>query len=272
MKNEVFNGSRFWNYFKYDFTQMWRNHVKASIGIGLSGLILYVISVGFNLIFGGGWDGPNLGIRFGVFILAFTALELYQTRTYGYLTDKRKGSAWLMLPASTFEKWLSMVLMTIIVLPLLFVGVYLLSDLLVASLDPTVGHSMLHSIGSGFRDLSGEIINVNGDYNTNWSVWAFVPVFFVGICTNFLFFLLCGLIFKKNKILGGFVIIFLLSSLFSIVFSLIGINTNIEIEANDFAEAEVYIRQVLNTVTWVSALMAAGLAGGIYWRLKTLKH
>lgn len=272
MKSEFFSGQRFWSYFKYDFTQMWRNHVKASIGIGLSGLILYVVSVGFNLLFGGGWDGPNLGIRYGVFILAFTALELYQTRTYGYLTDKRKGSAWLMLPASTFEKWLSMVLMTIIVLPLLFLGVYLLSDLVIASLDPTVGNSILHSAGTGFRDLTSELSDVNLDYNTNWSVWAFVPVFFAGVCANFLFFLLCGLVFKKNKILGGFVIIFLLSSLFSVVFSLIGINTHVNIEVNDFAEAEVYIRQIIHTVTWVSVLIAAGLAGGIYWRLKTIKH
>ena len=145
MKSEVFNGQRFWSYFKYDFTQMWRNHVKAAIGIGLSGLILYVITVGFNLIFGNGWQGPGLAARLVVFIVAFTALELYQTRTYGYLTDKRKGSAWLMNPASTFEKWLSMMLMTILVLPFLFLGVYFVSDLLVAAFDPTTGESILHS-------------------------------------------------------------------------------------------------------------------------------
>ena len=272
MKSEVFSSSRFWNYFKYDFTQMWRNHMKAAIGIGLSGLILYVITVAFNLIFNGSWNGPSLGARLLVLIVAFSALELYQTRTYGYLTDKRKGSAWLMNPASTFENWLSMILMTIIVLPVLFMGVYFVSDVLVASLDPTVGHSIAHTIGTGFRDVSSELVNVNGDYDTSWDIWAFVPAVIIGICTNFLFFLLCGLVFKKNKILGGFVIIFLLSSLFSVVFSLIGINTNINIEADSFAEAEVYIRQVLNITTWVSALIGAGLAGGIYWRLKTLKH
>ncbi len=272
MKSEVFNGQRFWNYFKYDFTQMWRNHVKAAIGIGLSGLILYIITVGFNLIFGNGWQGPGLAARFVVYFVAFTALELYQTRTYGYLTDKRKGSAWLMVPASTFEKWLSMVLMTILILPLLFVGVYFVADLLVASVDTTVGVSMLHSVGNGFRELASQIADVNVDYATNWNLWAFVPAFIVGVAANFLFFLLCGLIFKKNKILAGFVIIFLLSTLFSIVFSFLGINTQYHVEVNDFAEAEVYIRQVLRITTWASAAIAAGLAGGIYWRLKTLKH
>ena len=272
MKSEFFNGQRFWSYFKYDFTQMWRNHVKAAIGIGLSGLILYVVAVGFNLLFGDGWDGPNLSARFTVFMVAFTALELYQTRTYGYLTDKRKGSAWLMNPASTFEKWLSMIIMTIIIIPLLFFGVYFVSDLLIASLDPTVGHSMLHSIGDGFRDLSSELSHVNVDYATNWNIWAFVPCLIAGFCANYLFFLLCGIIFKKNKILGAFVVIFVLSALLSVGLSLLDINTTVHVDVDSFSEAEVYIRQVLNSVTWVSVLLAAGLAGGIYWRLKTLKH
>ena len=271
MKSEVFNGQRFWSYFKYDFTQMWRNHVKAAIGIGLSGLILYIITVVFNLIFSGSWSGPGITARFIVYFVAFTALELYQTRTYGYLTDRRKGSAWLMIPASTFEKWLSMILMTIIVLPVLFLAVYLFSDLLVASLDPTVGNSMLHSFGNGFRDLSSEIMDVNADYETNWNLWAFIPTFVAGIATNFLFFLLCGLIFKKNKILGGFVIIFLLSTIFSVAATMLHFQSE-TINVESFAEAETYIRQVFHIVTWVSIAIAAGLAGGIFWRLKTLKH
>ena len=41
MKSETFNGSRFWNYFKYDLIQMWRNHMKAALGISLAGLVLY---------------------------------------------------------------------------------------------------------------------------------------------------------------------------------------------------------------------------------------
>ena len=106
MTNEIFQGQRFWTYFKYDFIQMWRNHVKAAVGIGLAGLIAYFVVVLFNLTFNGTWQGPGIGGRFVVFVLAATALELYYTRIYGYLTEKRKGSAWLMLPASTFEKCL----------------------------------------------------------------------------------------------------------------------------------------------------------------------
>lgn len=271
MKNEFFNGSRFWNYFKYDATQMARNHMRAAIGIGLSGLILYVIAVGFGLIFDGGqWSGPGIKSRFLIFYVAGIALQLYQTRTYGYLTDKRKGSAWLMLPASTFEKWLSMILMTLIVIPILFLVVYLSTDALVAALDPTVGTSLLHSIGNGMRDVADEFVTINGEYNTTWSIGFFLPSLIAGFCFNYLFFLLCGLLFKKHKILGAFAIIFVASSLLSIVASMLDINTSVEV--NDFADAELQIRHIMNTVTWVAALLAAGVAGGIFWRLKTLKH
>ena len=94
MKSEVFNGSRFWTYFKYDFTQMWRNHVKASILIGFSGLILYILGIAFNAVFRNVWEAPTFVARTIVFMLAVFALELYQTRTYGYLTNRKKGAAW----------------------------------------------------------------------------------------------------------------------------------------------------------------------------------
>ena len=271
MKSEVFNGQRFWSYFKYDFVQMWRNNMKASVGIGLSGLIAYIVVVAFSLIFGAGWNGPGVVARFVVFMLASAALELYQTRTYGYLTDRRKGSAWLMNPASSFEKWLSMIIMTIIVIPVAFLSVYLLTALVVASLDPTTGSSMLHSIGGGFREITEELAKVNAEYSTTWSPWAFVPAALMGCACNFMYFLLCGICFKRYKILYGLVITFLISFLFSILLSQFGMQyINMEIE--EFADAEQYIRSVFNISMWVSFIMTIGIAAGIFYRIKTIKH
>lgn len=270
MKSEVFNGQRFWSYFKYDIVQMWRNHVKAAVGIGLAGLIFYFLCIFFGLILGDGWDGPNIATRFIVFFIAFTILELYQTRTYGYLTDRRKGSAWLMVPASTFEKWLSMILMTLIVIPVVFLFVFFGVDTILSLADPTVGQSMLASIAGGMTDVIDKILEINGEYDTTWSLWAFATPLFLGFCCNFLFFLLCGLIFKKNKILGGFVIILILSILLSLVSSTMYYKETIEYE--DFAQAEAAIRSMVHVFNWAIAFITAGLAGGVFWRLKTLKH
>jgi hypothetical protein len=271
MKSEVFNGQRFWSYFKYDFVQMWRNNMKASVGIGLSGLILYMVVVIFSLIFGGGWQGPGVIPRFMVFILASAALELYQTRTYGYLTERRKGSAWLMNPASSFEKWLSMIIMTIIVIPIAFLVVYLFTDLIVTSLDPTTGSSMLHTIGGGFREITDELVKVNAEYSTTWSPWAFVPAVLMGCACNFMYFLLCGISFKRYKILYGLVISFVAGLVLSIILSQFGIQY-INMEIQEFSDAEQYIRSVFNISMWATIVITIGLAAGIYYRIKTIKH
>ena len=44
------------------------------------------------------------------------------------------------------------------------------------------------------------------------------------------------------------------------------------VEYEDFAEAESAIRGMVYVFNWVGALIAAGLAGGVFWRIKTLKH
>lgn len=269
MNNQFFSPQRFWSYFKYDLIQLWRNHMKAAVGIGLAGLIAYIVTVTFNLIFDSTWSGPGVTARFSIFFIAFTVLELYQTRTYGYLTDKKQGSAWLMMPASTFEKWLSMILITIIILPAIFLVVSLLVDGFLSLVDPTVGSSMLASLDHGLQELGGGLVEINNEYSTTWSMGAFIPLLYVSMCLNFLFFLLCGLIFKKNKIVWAFVIIFVISTVLSILS--ISFDLNVDV-ADDFATAEQQIRHFLCSSTAILALVAAGLAGGIFYRLKTLKH
>ena len=270
MKNEFFNGQRFWTYFKYDLTQMWRNHMKAAIGIGLSGVILYLVSIVFSLVFFQTWQGPTLWLRIAIFGAAAFALELYQTRTYGYLTERRQGSAWLMTPASTFEKWLSMILMTLIVLPVLFFVSFLVTDTLIATFDPTVGDTIVKATMTGFSALFEELTRVNGDYQTTWTIWSMLPMTISSFCFNFLFFLLCGICFKKNKILGAFGIILIMALISSIITSTLAQNYYVQIE--DMASAENYLRGVFSFATWFGVIGTIGLAGGIYYRLKTLKH
>lgn len=277
MKSEVFNGSRFWAYFKYDFRQMWRNHVKASIGIGLSGLILYVLAVLMNLILHGSWQAPSLPARLVIFALAFTALELYQTRTYGYLTDPRKGAAWLLLPASGFEKWLSMLIMTLIVIPIFFLVAALGVDGLLSIADPTYGQPLVTSFTDAFNQLQGKLVEANATYETTWSTGVLAGPALAGFVVNFLFFLYCGIRFKRFKILSAFGILFLFGIASSILFSAIfssGYMTSMEmmVEDSDLATAEALIRRFVYWTTIASWGLAALLAFLTYRRIKTLKH
>ena len=271
MTNEVFNGQRFWSYFKYDLTQMWRNHVKAAILIGFSGLILYILGIGFNAVFNKVWAAPGFGSRVVVFLLACFALELYQTRTYGYLTERRKGAAWLMIPASGFEKWLSMILMTLVVIPVAFLGTYALIDAILATIDPTYGQLLIGAAKTAVANAQESLAVANSEYSTTWNLGVMAAPAIMGYICNFLYFLLCGISFRRNKILWAFIILFVASIALSTVMTTLGLQTSMY-DFDDMAEAEAFIRSILGWSTVASAVLSLGFAGGIYYRIKTLKH
>ncbi|MBP5333508.1 MAG: hypothetical protein J6W94_06540 [Bacteroidales bacterium] len=263
MKNEVFNGSRFWNWFKYDTIQLWRNHMFAALGIGLAGVISYIVTVCYNLIVHGEWQAINGDARLMVFFLAFVALELYQTTTYGYLTKKKEGSSWLMAPASGLEKWTSMLINTLIVIPVLFFVVFLGTDWLITLVDHTGGKSLLFSFSGVLSEISNAIRNSEVDFSMGTVVWFFLSSF----CVNFLYFLLSGLVFKKHKIIWGIVALMVISSALTFIFSRIGWNVNTEFVAGTHNGIAI-----MNGFSACMTVAAIALAAGIYYRIKTIKH
>lgn len=265
MKSETLSGSRFWNYFKYDLVQMWRNHMKAALGISLAGLVLYVVVISWNLIIHHTWQAPGIDSRMVIAFLAFCALEFYQTRTYGYLTDKKAGSAWLMVPASGVEKWISMLIMTLIVIPVLFTVVYLGVDWVLCIADHTSGASIISNIANGiekFYTLSPEDV----PFTMGTLIWLALA----GFCFNFLYWLLCGISFKRYKILWGIAIAFV----FSMLISIIG-GSALAIHSDSLELLSEEPAHVQSTLQWMSAIFTAAslcLAGGILYRIKTIKH
>ena len=272
--NETFNFKRFWTYFKYDLKQMWRNHSKAAIVIGGSIAFLYVLWVLFSLVFTQKWQAPPIEARFVLLVLAFTVLEFYQTRTYGYLTEKKAGSSWLMIPASRTEKFVSMLLMTLVVIPIFFFAVYFLIDGVLSLVDPTFGKALITGFTGTYREMIDGLASLNGE-----SPITFTPgtVFFMGIVgffCNFLYFLLCGICFKKNKIVGAIAILFGLSIVLSVLTGLIVPQLAESFTNVDLAEDEAakLLAGFLNASEVLMCLLAAGLGWGIWRRIKTIQH
>ncbi len=265
MKSETFNGSRFWNYFKYDLVQMWRNHMKAALGISLAGLVLYVAVISWNLVFHQTWQAPGFDGRMIIAVLAYITLELYQTRTYGYLTEKKAGSAWLMVPASGVEKWVSMLIMTLIIIPVLFFVVYFGVDWLLCLADHTSGASLLSRFYDGVSKL-GTIEAADLPFSIGSLIWLMIA----GFCFNFLYWLLCGICFKRFKIIWGIAIAFAGSLIISIIggSALVLYEDSLELMAQESADATTGFM-------WLSGILTAAavcLACGILYRIKTIKH
>ena len=271
--NETFSFSRFGKYFLFDLKQNWRRHSRPALLIGCSGLIIYVVWVLFSLIFTQQWHGPLLPARLVVFMLAFGILELYYCYLYGFVTDKRKGSSYLMIPASTTEKFVSLLLMALIVIPLLFSVVYLALDGVLCLADKTCGASLVGSMSDGYRQL----LNVFGemwDEGFPFTLSQLVYPTVCGLFCNFLFFVLCGLCFKKYKIVGAIAVTFLISILTTFLMGLfINPISNYFAELDPSAEQVTgLMRTILHWTNAITTVATLALGAGIFFRLKTIKH
>ncbi|MCM1501615.1 MAG: hypothetical protein NC115_02960 [Bacteroidales bacterium] len=131
MQNKTFNPERFWRYFIHDFLRCIKRTGLATLATCLIPVIMLIgAAICFTSI---GMDGWSLDIEFTQFVCAVVSV-LYLLFTpiscYGELTDRRKGSNFLMLPASHTEKFISMVLNSIVIFPAIFSLLYLGLDAL----------------------------------------------------------------------------------------------------------------------------------------------
>lgn len=225
--NNNFNFTRFGKYFVYDLKRQWKNIGMLMLIFALFPIIFYMLYMFFSALFNGGLmkmfaggeiTGPGLWVRFAVFGCVGTIfLMLFPSRAYGEITDKAKGSEWLMLPASRLEKFSSMTLITLIVIPLVFIIVYLFSDALVCLFDKTCGDSL---VSFRINDAMGSD-DLTFPANGFWILAANVIV-------SASIFLLGGLIFKKWKVVGTVLVLFVIGMVWSAALSAFIINADLE--------------------------------------------
>ena len=271
--NEIFDFKRFWTYFKYDLKQMWRNHSKAAIMIGGASAIFYVIWVLASLVFTQHWTSPVIVARVIVCVLAFGILELYMVRSYGYLTEKKAGSNWLMVPASKAEKFVSMLLMVCIVIPLLFIVVYFVLDGFLSLVDPTYGQALFTGFTGAYSMLLDGITSINDELPITFTPSSLIFPTIVGVFCNFLYFLLCGICFKKNKLVGAIAILFGLSLVLSLLTGLIVPHfvQNFDMDLDEMQMA-TWMTRIMNASIIFTCLLTIGLGWGVWRRIKTIQH
>ena len=161
---DIFNFRRFGKYFVSDLRSCASNYWLSMLLISLMGLIIYIGTVCMGLAFTGEWSGPDKSFRVFTFVVSmFVLMTTMPVKCYGKLTEKRFGTAWLMIPASSFEKVLSMVLMTIFVAPILSACIYLGTDALLCTIDTTCGAAIIPSVREFFDFFINESIATEGD-------------------------------------------------------------------------------------------------------------
>lgn len=262
--NNVFSPKRFGNYFIYDLRNAWHAFGIPAIVLSLSPFIIFTLGLVFRLVSRGAWtpDFSLFGVTY-IFVLMIATLA-GPTAMYGKLTEKRYGTDFLMLPASTFEKWASMMLILCVVYPAVFFALLLGSDALLNTLFPDYYNSnIISNVGRLYEELltSDFSINLTGMSYLNW-------------CSSVLTFALGALCFKKAKIAKTILVMFALTIVFGIGFGLFLSNIDSIPEWMDNLvrnEADfIRLYNIFMNVMGFGTL--ALLSAGTYFRLKTIKH
>ena len=157
---DIFSFKRAGKYFVSDLKTCWSSYGLNFISICMiAPVAVYLVTILNNLIFLQEWSGPGVILRAIIFGVAIVVLGISQpTRCYGRITEKQFGSFYLSLPASRLEKFLSMIIISVIITPLLGIGSYLLIDSLICLIDKSCGDNLIYTISNIYSVLSEELI------------------------------------------------------------------------------------------------------------------
>ena len=289
MNNDVLNMNRFGRYLVTD--------IKSAISrYGISLLVMATISVTgyllagfFTMIVGNGWHSLGIAGRFMMMAITFFVLTLSApAKIYGFITDKKEGSSFLMIPASSLEKTISMILVCCVILPLVFFAVYMSLDQIICLIDNRCGDSIIIAINNSrellldaFQRISRETQNYIPDYSSLSSPWMYVD----DLAQGFLVFLLGALIFKSSKPAKTVGCLILFSIALSMIVSPIVMHGAVErfkeAMENNMTPEELF--ESFPFISWVirhagladfisDTIVNIGLAIAIYFRVRKIKH
>ena len=264
--NNIFNIKRFSTYFMYDLRNARNNYGLSMVVVGLVPVIMFAF---FQII---AWmsnvddlSGPH--VRVMSFLIACCIVLLSSpVKLYGRITEKRYGSDWLLVPASTFEKWLSMMLVTAIVIPVVMTVFLMVSDTVLSLLFPYAYGETIFALLDGVNIFAIECspqLSVNLGY----------PFIMSWIC-NALTFTLGAILFKRAKIaktiLACMAIGMVCSSVFFSLISADSFEFFLKVKSSgDLGRAVSILNNWVN-ITMILELVVLSVA--IFFRLRTIKH
>lgn len=294
MKNDIFNFRRFGKYFATDIRTCWANYGLSLLTISLIvPTVLYIVLTAFNLLLTSGWEGPDMGIRVFAFCVAmFCIIVTMPVKCYGKITEKQYGSFWLTLPASRLEKFISMFLMTCIIVPVTGIAIYLGMDALICALDHTCGNNLtagavelIRKMGD-MKELTMNMLDESITIEDAALAQEIVnqinsPLLYVDeIFGITLPFLLGAVYFKSGKTVKTILVMFAVSTAFSIAVTPImeswasevmtGMNDGTTVIRKLFDNGLFKNLVLIDTIS--DTIFNVAMMAAIWFRIKTLKH
>lgn len=264
---KILEPARFWKYFVHDLRNAKNNFGLSLLIIGSMPLIMYLFCHLIQLVFTGNWGFENPANGPIAFTLAcLVTILMAPSKLYGRITDKRYGSAWLMLPASSFEKFLSMAVICLLLLPVCLLGLLFFTDWLPSLISneygPTVFYYATHINRIFENSGTNEVLQIN-----------IIPIGFAWWSSRILIFLLGAIFFKRAKV-GYTILAYMgLSTVFSsLVFLCINLFSFNPAELFRGASPEGIINWANTFAATTYTIFIGALLCLIYLRIKKISH
>ncbi len=270
--DNVFNINRFGNYLLYDLRNA-RNYFGLSMLIcGFFPILVFVIFEILVKSISGEWVNAGIPLQISSMLISFFIVFLtFPVKAYGRLTDKKAGSSWLMLPASSFEKWLSMIVITCIVVPVCLFGLMLLSDWALSVIFPNLWAEPvlkeMSAANAAILESTDDVVSIN-----------FPAILSYECFSNILCFTLGALVFKKAKVGKTFLALLVIGSVLGWVCTFaFGLpyfsNGMYSIDSSSSVDdITTFVRNINTMVNGTSVFYMVLVSAGLFWRIKTMKH
>ena len=264
--SNTFNFKRFWKYLRYDLVSAVQDSGTLLVSIAAMPVWFFIVQQLFSVVFSGEFkDISPTAIIFAYVISLTVTVIFFPVQHYGKLTDKKAGSDWILIPASRFEKFLSLILVCCVAAPIAWFAIIAACDgllsLIFGTYDTFVLPTIFQAMGSAVAEVHTE--NVNFAFNG--------PLFtYLSWCENILAFALGAIFFRKNKIVYTLLTMMGIGLVCTIVTAAI-FGGDVHIEPEDINEDSL-LRLLNFGLCALYVVVFALLDLGLYFRIKTIKQ
>lgn len=197
MKN--FNQERFTRYFKYDLKQFCNNHLLSLVFLSCSNIILYIVVGIYSYVFNDKWYDTDAKLKSVLFVFIVSIFIVYQAILYGKITQKQTGIRYILLPASIKEKFISMIIISCLIVPFVFFIIYFTLDFVISINNFNENSLFIYLMTFAKRALNIDAVDILFKIN-------FASMMLFGTSFYNLYYLFCGIYFQKRKILHGILV------------------------------------------------------------------
>ena len=201
--NQHFNINRFGKFFKKEFSERISNILTISAIFSIILIIWWFIAFLIHMTGSPSTSDPESRAVY-LFIVIVLMIIASPLILYYRCNHRRRGVDYITLPASFNEKFVSMLIHTLILFPVMIGFSVLATDFVISTLNPAIFNGSI---------LSSGLLSTIWDSKSVEVLWS--------IFSAFALFLFCNAVYKKNKTVKSIFSILLFYLLVSIIISVV---------------------------------------------------